>query len=284
MKLKNAFALTMLLAGGFFASAPAALAQQGGDVVSLRSEFKPGKCLTFSPRGYMADCSASNSQKIRLVRVSTQEWQLRVGALCVLPAPESDPLKLGSCSHRQSSWTVNGNGRIKSATGTCMHVWARGGDNPKVTTNRCTGQKNQKWARYQPVPAGGAAEMARNVMITPKSAPGKCLDVANRKSLVIWDCHGNSNQRLSFTWGAKTQIRVDGRCLAPENPSAQTSPVVAVQCDDNRASQFWRAGKDGRIRDAAGQCLDVKGNSLRNGTPMIVYPCTGQPNQQFYPR
>lgn len=284
MKLKNAIALTMLLTGGLLAGAPAARAQQSGDVVSLRSEFKPGQCLTFSPRGHMADCSAVDSQKIKLVRVTLQDWQLQVGALCVLPAPESDPLKLGSCDHRSGKWTFNGNGQIKSRSGNCLHVWARGGDKPKVTTNRCTGQKNQKWARYQPIPAGGAAEMARNVMLTPRSAPGKCLDVANRRSLVIWDCHGNGNQRLSFTWGAKSQIRVDGRCLTPENPSAQASAVVAVQCNDSKANQFWRAGSDGRILDAAGKCLDVKENSLRNGAALIVYPCTGKPNQQFYPR
>lgn len=284
MKLKNALAMTLLLAGGLFAGAPAALAQQTGDVVNLRSVYKPGQCLTFAPRGQMADCSANDRQKIRLVRMTLENWQLMVGELCVLPAPESDPLKLGSCSHRSSSWTLNGNGQIKSDRGNCLHVWARGGSNPKVTTNRCTGQDNQKWARYQPVPAGGAAEMARNAMMTPKSAPGKCLDLANRKSLVIWDCHGGGNQRLSFTWGVKSQIRVDGRCLMPENPSAQTSAVVAVQCNDSRADQFWRAGSDGRIRDAAGKCLDVQGNSLRNGTPLIVYRCHGQPNQQFYPR
>src|SRR5690606_12993837 len=114
MKLKNAFALTILLAGGLFAGAPAALAQQAGDVVSLRSEFKPGQCLPFSPRGYMADCSASDSQKIKLVRVKLDEWQLIVGALCVLPAPSSDPLKLGSCSHRSAKWSFNSNGRIKN--------------------------------------------------------------------------------------------------------------------------------------------------------------------------
>jgi hypothetical protein len=31
----------------------------------------------------------------------------------------------------------------------------------------------------------------------------------------------------------------------------------------------------------AGKCLDVKGNSLANGTSVILWPCHGKANQQW---
>src|SRR5690606_30255614 len=114
------------------------------------------------------------------------------------------------------------------------HIWARGGTNPKVTTNNCTGQKNQKWARYQPLSPEGTTGAMSRAMISPKSAPGKCLDLANRRTLVIWDCHGGNNQRLSFTWGTRTQIRIDGLCLMPENVAGQSSAVIPVTCNNDR--------------------------------------------------
>lgn len=199
MKLKNAIAMTILLTGGLFASVSTTLAQQSGEVVNLRSEFRRGECLTMATTGRMADCTTANSQKITLVRAELNAWKLRVGNLCVLPAPASDAVKLGSCSHPASKWSFNSHGQIKSDRGNCLHIWARDASNPKVTTNRCTGQKIQKWARYQPLSPEGTSGSMNRAMISPKSAPGKCLDLANRRALVIWDCHGGNNQRLSFT-------------------------------------------------------------------------------------
>jgi len=284
--LLSGLAKALLIVGSLMATGSMAQAQQNGEVVSLRADLQRGRCLTLVPEARMAECSSVDTQKITLVRAPGNSWTLRMGRRCVRPAGGSDPLFLGSCDGDLARWTFNSHGQIKNArTGECMHVWARGGHEPKVTTNRCQGQGNQKWSRFKPIPAGGVPDAARNAMITPKSAPGKCLDVESRlKNLIIWDCHGRENQRLSFTWGERTQIRVGNGCLTPDDPYARKTTVSLQRCNPGKSSQFWVAGRDGSIRNGMGTCLDVEGNSLRNGTNVIAYPCNNQNNQRFYPR
>jgi len=284
--LVSRLATALIAVGSFLAAGSAAQAQQSGEVVSLRVESKRGMCLTLASDARMSDCSATERQKITLVRASGGTWNLRMGNRCVRPAGKNDPLVLGSCDGETARWTFNGHGQIKNArTGECMHVWAAGGDNPKVTTNKCQGQGNQKWARYKPIPAAGVPEAAHNAMITPKSVPGKCLDVESRlNSLITWDCHGQSNQRLSFTWGEQTQIRVKNGCLVPDDAHARKSTVSLQRCEQNRKTKIWIAGSDGSIRNVYGACLEVDGSGLKNGTRVITNTCSNKPNQRFYPR
>lgn len=112
-----------------------------------------------------------------------------------------------------------------------------------------------------------------------KHAPGKCLDAKNNVEAIVWDCHGGSNQQVSFSgYGA---FKVGGRCLGAAGQSMQQGEqLVFTACNNNNLGQRW-AFYRGALRNELGYCADIKGGSKTSGTPVIAWSCHGGANQKW---
>lgn len=91
----------------------------------------------------------------------------------------------------------------------------------------------------------------------------------------MWDCHGNGNQRWTYT--ASQEWRVYGtKCL-----DASGGNVVISDCHGG-ANQKWNRNANGTITSVqSGQCLDANGAGTTNGTRVIPWSCNGGANQQW---
>ncbi len=112
-----------------------------------------------------------------------------------------------------------------------------------------------------------------------KYATGKCLDAKNSVEAIVWDCHGGSNQQVSFSgYGA---FKVGGRCLGAAGQSMQQGEqLVFAACNKNNLGQRW-AFYRGALRNELGYCADIKGGSVNAGTPVVAWSCHGGANQQW---
>ncbi|MEV0570717.1 ricin-type beta-trefoil lectin domain protein [Dactylosporangium sp. NPDC050588] len=115
---------------------------------------------------------------------------------------------------------------------------------------------------------------------------GKCLDVPNASQsndtqVAIWDCHGGTNQRWTYTSGK--QLRVyGGKCLdAAGHGTTNGTRVIIWDCGGG-ANQQWNVNANGTITGVeSGLCLDVTGASTANGTLVDLWACNNGSNQQW---
>ena len=76
-------------------------------------------------------------------------------------------------------------------------------------------------------------------------------------------------------------VQVGKRCLdVPSGKSNNTTPQVQVWDCHGGQNQIWTRMTDGTIRNN-GQCLNVRGNSLKRGTAVNVRSCNKTKAQQF---
>lgn len=276
-------AAAILFLGGTFSSIA-----QNGEMTNLRPDHARNMCLTFTPTAKLAVCDGSDAQKITITTLKNHNGQvsLKVGSQCIESSNrEGGPLFLAKCqSTLKQIWRASSTGEIKNSGVFCVDVArAQKTAGTPVIVYRCTGNQNQRWARYSPRDAAhGSPNITHNQMITPKSAPGKCLEVGGHANsqVYITDCKGTQAQKFSFRWEHGAQIQVNDRCLS----HYEGDIVRAGPCDRNKGSQRWNINANGEFRSPNGKCMDVKENSLRNGTWIILYQCTNQPNQRFYVR
>ncbi|AUG78663.1 1,4-beta-xylanase [Kitasatospora sp. MMS16-BH015] len=114
---------------------------------------------------------------------------------------------------------------------------------------------------------------------------GRCIDIngattANGTQAQLWDCHGQANQRWTYTAGK--QLMVYGtKCLAAKGTGNGT-PVVIDDCNGG-ADQQWNANADGSIAGVqSGLCLDAVGAGTANSTKIQLYACwSGGSNQKW---
>lgn len=279
---------TMAAAGILLIAGTVGSSAQNSEVTNLRPDHAKNMCLTFAPKAKLAACDGSDAQKITMTRLKNHngQWSLKVGSQCVEASNrEGDPLFLAKCETTlKQMWRATNTGELKNSGIFCVDV-ARAGKTAgtPVIVYRCNGNQNQLWARYSPKDASqGSADITHNQMITPKSAPGKCLEVGGHANsqVYITDCKGSAAQKFSFRWERGAQIQVNNRCLSHYDGQI----VRAGECDRNRSDQRWNINTNGEFRSPNGKCMDVKENSLRNGTWIILYQCTNQANQRFYVR
>jgi alpha-galactosidase len=115
---------------------------------------------------------------------------------------------------------------------------------------------------------------------------GRCLDVngasqVNGTRVVIWDCHGQSNQQWTST--GVGELRVFGnKCLdVNNNGTADGTSVIIWDCNGQN-NQKWRFNTDGSITAlGANKCLDVSGASTANGANLQIWTCNGAANQRW---
>jgi len=135
-------------------------------------------------------------------------------------------------------------------------------------------------APSSPPPTGQA-----NVTIVG-AASGRCFDVpgsstANGTQVQLWDCHGGTNQRWTYT--ATRQLMVYGnKCLDASGQGTSNGTVVAIWDCNGQANQQWNLGAGGTITGVqSGLCVDASAAATANGTKLQLWSCHGGSNQQW---
>ncbi len=271
------------LLGGLAALAAAALFAPTAAADALEAGHARGMCLDFATgRGIIAKCSGQNPQDLRLPNYGADF--LKVGRYCVTAGREGEQLYASNCKNRSDQyWTYSQNGTLVNGTGLCADVEGASKYNgARVIAYRCSGKSNQRFAvwqgGYDPGYPGGGYQVS--VLLSPQHAPGMCLDRDKSSSqIILFGCHGKSNQVFSLSQNGRTEIRVSNGCLTSSGYSR--GPVYAASCN-GRPEQSWVLMRDNTIRnDSSGLCLDVDGASRRERTQIITFKCSGKSNQRF---
>ncbi|MEU7870365.1 ricin-type beta-trefoil lectin domain protein [Dactylosporangium sp. NPDC049140] len=115
---------------------------------------------------------------------------------------------------------------------------------------------------------------------------GRCVDVpgattANGTQTQLWDCHGGTNQR--FTYTASKQLQVYGSKCLDANGQGSTNGTAAIIWDCNgQANQQWNVNADGTITGVqSGLCLDASALGTANGTKVQLWQCLNGANQKW---
>jgi xyloglucan-specific exo-beta-1,4-glucanase len=114
---------------------------------------------------------------------------------------------------------------------------------------------------------------------------GKCADVpggsqTDGTGLIIYTCHGSSNQRWTQTAGNELRIYSGTKCM--DAGTSQPGTRVAINACTGSNSQKWAFNGNGTIANAqSGICLDVNGAGTADNTPIIVWNCNGGSNQRW---
>ncbi|MEE6262761.1 ricin-type beta-trefoil lectin domain protein [Plantactinospora sonchi] len=145
-------------------------------------------------------------------------------------------------------------------------------------------------------PAGAQAVMAaagpqssgsggQNVQLVGGQS-GRCLEIGgssttNGTQAQLWDCHGGSNQRWTYTAGR--QLTVYGNKCLDASGQGTTNGTLAIIWDCNgQANQQWNVNPNGTVTAVqSGLCLDASGQGTANGTKVHLWACHGGTNQQW---
>jgi glucose/arabinose dehydrogenase len=133
--------------------------------------------------------------------------------------------------------------------------------------------------------AGPAPAQAATTTLVGQGS-SRCLDVSGGSSaapgapMIIYDCHGASNQAFEFTAAGEIRVMNGTRCLDAEGQgTAPGTAVVAYTCNGQN-NQKWTYNNNGTITGRqSGLCLDVYKGLTAARTPVILYTCRATPNQ-----
>ncbi len=235
------------------------------------------------------ECNGGQNQQWQLA-ASGSSFRIRgIGDKCLRPAnPGGDsPLSIGPCDGVEDLWRAgvgfpDSFAWIHLESGQCIDVEAGNAANgTPIILFACNGNSNQQWHFNDDVgslfPPGSLVGL-----------DGKCADVegagtADGTPVVLWDCEGSENQ----TWeiegtGASARFRgLADKCLQPAD-SVAGSQLVIRPCEG--ANDRWQYTGSAPVLTtlmhvSSGLCMDVEDSSTQNGTPLILFPCHGQPNQ-----
>jgi len=141
------------------------------------------------------------------------------------------------------------------------------------------------------VVAAGYAQAAnglQNAMIVGAGS-NRCVDVpasstTNGTQVQLWDCHGGTNQRWTYT--SSKQLTVYGnKCLDANGRGTSNGTAVIIWDCNGQTNQQWNVNTDGSITGVqSGLCLDAAGTATANGTKIQLWACTGGANQRWSPR
>jgi len=118
------------------------------------------------------------------------------------------------------------------------------------------------------------------------AASGLCLDVKHNSSasgtpLQIYTCHGQANQLFAFTAAGELRVFNNTVCVQPQSGAASPIPAVVAPCN-GQVEQRWTFNANGSISSqSSGLCLDVFGQNTTIQTPVNLWSCNGQTNQQW---
>jgi hypothetical protein len=115
---------------------------------------------------------------------------------------------------------------------------------------------------------------------------GRCVDIAgtsttNGTQAQLWDCHGNTNQRFTYTSGKQLQV-YGNKCLGANNQGTGNGTAVVIGDCTGQTAQQWNVNANGTIAGVqSGLCLDANGAATANGTKIILWSCGSGANQQW---
>ena len=115
-----------------------------------------------------------------------------------------------------------------------------------------------------------------------------CLDVFGQGTTAgtpvdLWPCNGQENQQWQIQGGSIFSVQ-SGMCLdSSGGPSVGGGTQLIINPCSTSASQSWivRGMQLELPSTFPYRCANVKGNKTANGTPVIVYSCGGQPDEQW---
>ncbi|WP_089155492.1 ricin-type beta-trefoil lectin domain protein [Micromonospora sp. NBS 11-29] len=132
-------------------------------------------------------------------------------------------------------------------------------------------------------PGGGSTN--QNVQIVGGQS-GRCVDVPNSTTTngtqaQLWDCHGGTNQRFSYTTGK--QLTVYGnKCLDASGQGTANGTAVVIWDCNGQPNQQWNVNADGSITGVqSGLCLDASALGTTNGTKVQLWQCLNGANQRW---
>ncbi|MBB5866786.1 hypothetical protein F4553_000165 [Allocatelliglobosispora scoriae] len=115
---------------------------------------------------------------------------------------------------------------------------------------------------------------------------GRCIDVpgsatTNGSQAQLWDCHGGTNQRWTYTTGK--QLTVYGnKCLDASGGGTANGTAVVIWDCHGQANQQWNLNTNGTISNVqSGLCVDANSAATANGTKIVLWSCNGGANQQW---
>ncbi|MEV4539601.1 ricin-type beta-trefoil lectin domain protein [Asanoa sp. NPDC049518] len=175
-----------------------------------------------------------------------------------------------------NNWSTNGSTNVTN------------GDRGNVVSGNVT-VTNGNW------PSGAQAVMAAagpQSSSNPQSfaivggASGRCVDIpgsvtTNGTQAQLWDCHGGTNQRWTYT--ASKQLTVYGnKCLDANNQGTVNGTTAIIWDCNGQTNQQWNLNTNGTITSPlSGLCLDASANGTANGTKLHLWSCHGGTNQQW---
>ena len=134
-------------------------------------------------------------------------------------------------------------------------------------------------------PASTPPPSQSNVMIVGQQS-GRCIDVpgsstSNGTQVQLWDCHGGTNQRWTYT--ANRQLMAYGnKCLDANGQGTSNGTTVTIWDCNGQANQLWNLNSNGTVTGVqSGLCVDAYGAGTANGTKIILWSCNGAANQQW---
>jgi alpha-L-fucosidase len=150
----------------------------------------------------------------------------------------------------------------------------------RITSSRAT-PPIAEFGLYRRPNGGGQS----NVMIAG-GASGRCFDInggttANGTQAQLWDCHGGTNQRWTYT--SSKQLTIYGnKCLDAYGQGTSNGTAAVIWDCNGGVNQQWNLNSNGTITGVqSGLCLDAVGYGTANGTKVHLWGCHGGANQQW---
>jgi hypothetical protein len=139
------------------------------------------------------------------------------------------------------------------------------------------------------VPPGGTTPPPPSARELVNAGSGRCLDVPGSSTVngtrpQLWDCHGGTNQRWTYT--ASKQLTVYGnKCLDANGQGTANGTAVIIWDCNGQPNQQWNVNAGGTVTGVqSGLCLDATGSGTANGTTLQLWSCTAGANQQWSQR
>lgn len=131
---------------------------------------------------------------------------------------------------------------------------------------------------------GLAATQVQARPIVSQVALDRCIDVpggsiADGNQLVIWNCHGGSNQQFQF--GGSGEIRIGGKCVDAAGGAGRAGDKIILWNCSGGANQQWSIDRFGQVKGINSLCLDIEGGASGAGARLILWNCNLGNNQRW---
>ncbi|WP_448321960.1 RICIN domain-containing protein [Streptomyces sp. CO7] len=156
----------------------------------------------------------------------------------------------------------------------------RGSDGGGATPTATTGASRRDGTDTATDPATDAGNQI-SALVGLQS--GKCLTAGGGAQLTIRTCTGAAAQMWDFR--PDGTIRSQGLCMDLATTSKSNGTAIrTATCDGDASQQFQLNAVDDLVARIATKCADVYDAKSTNGTPVILWPCTGTANQTWHRR